>query len=196
MESLGKQKRKRSCWAIAKAQVRRPDQGRAVLQWLPLVLFGVLMAGATGRPNPIVRRVLPVPADQPRSQYEGGRPVRSGRHQERYKVRPTMHRLVRDLRRPVARKEARDLLLGRIVEMDLREWVAQRIDLDEISRLAICARPGASDDVVIEAWRMELDRDRRVATLEAEAERVQARVARAVGTLLGPDSISRSGKFG
>lgn len=190
MEPAGKRKRKRSCWAIAKAQVRRPGQGRAVLQWLPLVLFGVLMAGATGRPNAIVRRVLPVPADDPRTEYEGGRPVRNGRHQERYKVRPTMHRLVRDLRRPVARKEARDILLGRIVDMDLRDWVVQRIDLDEINRLAIYARPGASDAAVLDAWCMELDRDRQAVALQAEEDGIQARLKRSMQAMVGRDSGS------
>lgn len=178
MELAGKQKqkRKRSCWAIARAQVRRPDGGRAFLRWLPLVLLGIVMAGVTGRPNSITLRVLPDVPEQPRTEYEGGQ-MGASEVRGRYKVRPSIHRLLKDCCRAGARNEATAILMSRVPDTNMREWVRARLAAGDMVRLRVHARPEASDDSVIDAWRAELDMDRRADARQAEEERSQARMA-------------------
>lgn len=177
---------RRNCWTIAKARARRPNDSSAFLQWLPLVLLGVVLAGATGRPNPVIRRVLPDVPDQPRNEYEGGRPTREGTR-GRYRSRPSMHRLLKDVGRRSARDEAVGILLSRLPDADLSAWVAQQIDADDLIRLRLHARPGMSDTMVIGGWRGELASDQRLQDVDASDERVQATLKRAMSKILIDD---------
>ena len=86
------------------------------------------------------------------------RPRKSGRYDS---TRPTLARLLRDLRRPAARQVAADMLLARLPtgEAGLREWVAEQLDDGSLSALALWARPGMGDDEIIATWKGAARRD-------------------------------------
>ncbi len=86
------------------------------------------------------------------------RPRMSGRYDN---SRPSLARLLRDLRRPAARQDAADMLLSRLPtgEAGLREWVAEQLDDGSLSALALWARPGMGDDEIIATWKGAARRD-------------------------------------
>lgn len=190
MEKVRKSKRGRNCWTIAKAQARRPNDGRNFLNWLPLVILGVVLAGATGRPNPVIRRAIPDVPEQPRNEYEGGRPSTS-KTRGRYKVRPSMHRLLTDVGRRSARDEALAILMSRLPDMDLKAWLITQLDGGDMIRLRLHARPDVPDDMVVEGWRGELANDKRVQDAETADEHVQAKLAKALADLAGHGKSAR-----
>lgn len=195
METTRKPKRRRRCWTIAKAQAQRPDDGRVFLRWLPLVLFGVAMAGITGRPNFAIRRILPEDLEQPRNEYEGGKPTKADTP-TRYKVRPSMHRLLKDVGRRFARNEAVGILMSRLPDAELSAWVALQIDADDLTRLRLHARPGVCDKAVIAGWRGEVARDRHGEETEIADQRDQAALKRAILKILSDDKGSSTDVIG
>lgn len=86
------------------------------------------------------------------------RPRKSGRYDN---SRPSLARLLRDLRRPAARQAAADMLLARLPtgEARLREWVAEQLDDGSLSALALWTRPGMGDDEIIATWKGAARRD-------------------------------------
>lgn len=131
--------------------------------------------------------------DWPVTDYERGisgplKRQNDGADRGRYAARPTMRRLMRDLRRPAARADAEQALLARLPDDNLRAWVLYQIGKDRISRLSVFAREGIRDEVVVTAWRAELEAER-AANMEAAAEvRAQANVLRALASLAGKEA--------
>lgn len=76
---------------------------------------------------------------------------------------------MRDLRRPAAREDAKQLLLARIDDVGLRSWIIEEISQDQINRLAIYVRAGLNDATIIASWQAELDSEN-AATDEAMKE--------------------------
>lgn len=180
-EKLGRRKRRNGkCWAAAKARARQArHRGMSpVLIWL-LFVWWVLSGPVRGLPVRVLRGSQPQPAnrkfeerpcDWPVSDYERGapghlRPRRAGGG--RYSTRPSLMRLMKDLRRPAARTEAASVLLARIPEADVREWVKERLAEDEISRLSVRVRAGWPEEDIFAAWRADMQRDAELSDDEA-----------------------------
>jgi hypothetical protein len=88
----------------------------------------------------------------------------------RYRTRPAMSRLMVDLRRPAARRDAAEALATRVQDPVTRAWIASLIASGEINRLSIWVRPGSTEETVISAWR----RDAVAALEEAVPDNVAA----------------------
>lgn len=73
----------------------------------------------------------------------------------RYKTRPSLVKLMADLRRGAARKDATAELLPRIRDAATREWVAARIAELDITALAIHVRQGRPEETTFAAWQAE-----------------------------------------
>jgi hypothetical protein len=118
----------------------------------------------------------------------------------RYRSRPSLSRLMADLRRPAARKDAAAALEARIADPAIRAWVAERVADNEINRLSIWVRPGRSEDTILAAWRGEAD----AALAEAEATIASPRtdrdslmqVAKLLETLAGAETATSKGPKG
>lgn len=172
-QELHKERRK-GCLAIALQRARmarRQGRNRVIVM---MVFLWAFLSGPFRLP-PVFQpdRGLfspPMPsghaecADWPITDYERGaggylmrrRSARSS-GTGRYRFRPTLAKLMRDLRRPGARKEAAAALEARIADPVAREWVAGRIAKDEINRLSIYVRPGRLEETILAAWRDEAD---------------------------------------
>lgn len=142
--------------------------------------------------------------DWPVTDYERGvgghlmqpRPVTAS-GTERYRSRPSLSKLMADLRRAAARKDAAAALEARIADPIIREWIAARIAKDEINRLSIWVQPGRAEKTVMAAWRDEAD-----AALAEEQAAVASRspdrgslldVAKLLETLAGAEAVTASG---
>jgi len=135
--------------------------------------------------------------------YERGhpRPFRrlSSPNGSRYRSRPPMQRLMADLRRPAARADAAAALALRISDPAVRAWAAERIDKQEINRLAIWVRPGRSEEAVLAAWQEETEADlaEKAVTgrgMDIAPDRADMlRVARLLETLAGTETVTSEG---
>lgn len=160
---------RRSCYAIARQRAKRARrEGRHRVIIFLIFIWALLSApflspavaalphGGSSRPTrvpspanePVCNvgfgREIDVPA--PRPSYAGGR----------YKTRPTLGKLMSDLRRGAARKDATAELLPRVADLATREWVADRIADGDITSLAIHVRQGRPEEVTFAAWEYEV----------------------------------------
>lgn len=131
------------------------------MMWLLFVL--VLLSPETMKREPVaVPPIMPDDdgvSDHPPTAYERGDP-----HRWRPKRRPelgryggsvpTLARLMKDLRRPSAKRDAADMLMSRLSagNDDVRGWVRQQLDDGNVAALALWVRPGFSEDDIIAAW--------------------------------------------
>ena len=130
------------------------------MSWLTSLMTSLVMAPFRARPAP-----RPEPAYQPTPQELGvPGPLRhrpSGRLHGRYRVPPSMSRIFRDLKRPVAHDAARAALMARVgSDGDTLAWVARLVDVGAEWRLALHARPGFSNANIVAAWRAEAKADK------------------------------------
>jgi hypothetical protein len=139
-------------------------------------------------PVPSSRRQPASGDDWPITDYERGvsGPLKRAHDdvgRERYVSRPTMRRLVRDLRRPAARADARQALLARVPDGDLRAWVSIQIGKGRVNRLSVYAREGIRDEIVLAAWQAELDAEQAAEADVVEEAQSQATMLRALMAL-------------
>lgn len=186
--------RQRSCTEIAAARARHarervrtsatplsPLRGEIVFAvvWLASLLSNLVLAPFRARPAP-----SPEPTYQPTAQELGVpgplRPRLSGRLLHgRYRSTPSISRIFRDLRRPVAHDAARAALMARVgSDTDTLSWAAGLVDAGAEWRLALHARPGISDAEMSAAWRAEARADKAAAEAEAAAT-LRAKIAAA-----------------
>lgn len=201
-------KRRKGCYEVAMRRARRARRTglNPVLIWLLFVWAflsapfgpGVLPRRAPGSGNGQASQ-----DDWPVTEYERGHPGpfrrRSSPSGSRYRVRPSLQRLMADLRRPAARADAAAALALRISDPAVRAWAAERIDNEEINRLAIWVRPGRSEEAVLAVWHEEME----AALAEKAAsdrgtdiapDRVDMlRVARLLETLAGTETATADG---
>lgn len=172
-----RKRKHRGCWPArlararqARAAARKANAGR-LLGWLLFVL-GLLSipvadlsappARTMGKRKPGAARPLVSNDDgasSPPSPYELGAPPslrprwssQSGRYGG---SRPTLARLVRDLRRPAAGREAGDMLMARIPveDAELCDWVQEQLDDSSLTALVMWARPGLAETDVFASW--------------------------------------------
>lgn len=175
---------KRSCWQVARSraqQVRRRGRNRLLvalafvlaLLWVPISV-----------PRNGGRRLSL--GEWPVTEYERG-PVGPQRRRQprrdRYATRPSIRRLMRDLRRPAARAEAERVLLARLPDADLRAWASNHIRKDRINRLSIYAREGIPEEDVIAAWQADLNAERASKAEASDQAQVQEHILRALAGL-------------
>lgn len=198
-----RKRKRRSCWDVrlararqARAAARRRNAGKLlacilfVLAFLsaPVTGFSVTPAAfARTRQSVVAPPLAPERLDHWASPYELGAPgalrprVRSG-HGRYGNRRLTLARLLKDLRRPAARREAADMLMARIPtgDAELREWVQGQLDDGSMSALVVWAQPGLAEPDVLLNWK--------------EAARQQAEEEAALRELLtGTDGGGRGG---
>jgi len=199
---------RKGCYRVAMRRARRARR-----TGLNPVLVGLLFVLAF-LSAPFERRVLPAsvvrpesgkasPESWPVTDYERGHPGpfkrRSPPNGSRYRARPSMQRLMADLRRPAARADAAAALARRIPDPAARKWAAERIDKDEINRLAIWVRPGRSEEGILAAWQDEAEAALAEETAAGEGTDVapdradMLRVARLLETLAGVETTTASG---
>lgn len=189
----GKSRRRgRSCWEAARSRARQARR-KGMSPFLVALAFVLAFLSLSSS-----RRHLGSGDDWPITDYERGvsRPLkrqRDGAGSDRYIARPTMRRLMRDLRRPAARAHAEQALLARLPDDDLREWVSYQIGKDRISRLSVYAREGLRDGAVVDAWRAELDAERAAKAEAADEAREQAHAIRAVSMLIRKEATGTTG---
>lgn len=159
-----KRDRRRTCrdrWRYQRQQRRRrtTDPATGVFLQLLALLYWIIGRGpvipppvpAPARPRPAPR--LPdtrSPEAIERERGEGGRalmpPRREGRRHGRYRASPSYRRLVRDLQRPAARKEALDVLKKRLdLPPEARGWLDKLDENGDLAALLPHVRPGLSD---------------------------------------------------
>jgi hypothetical protein len=191
---MGKEtrRRERSCWQVARSRAqhtRRIGRNRFLAA---LVFVLVLMRILLSVPVPAPKRLRPQkPGEWPVTEYERGPAGPQRRHQprrDRYPARPSIRRLMRDLRRPAARADAERALLARLGDADLRGWVSDHIRKDRINRLSIYAREGIPEEAVVAAWRADLDAERAAKVEAADEAREQAHILRAISVLARKES--------
>ncbi len=188
-----RKRKRRGCWRArlararqARAAARRANTGR-LLAWLLFLLALLSTPVADFRPAPARtmdrRKLVAAPplvsddggASRPPSPYELGAPPslrpRWSPHAGRYGgSRPTLARLLRDLRRPAAGQEAADVLMARIPtgDAELRDWVQEQLDDGSLTALIMWAQPGIAETDVFACWK---EAARRQAEEEAAALR-------------------------
>lgn len=159
---------RRSCHAIARQRAQRARrEGRNGLLVFLIFIWALFCA-------PFVRPpVIPLPSptsrhsqshnvhgsaamavgDGPKADVPAPRPRYAG--SMRYKTRPNLKKLISDLRRPVARKDATAELLSRITDPVTRQWVADQVAEGEITALAIRLRRGCPEEITFAGWQAE-----------------------------------------
>lgn len=188
-----RKRKRRGCWRVrlararqARAAARKANAGR-LLAWLLFLLALLSIPVADFRATParatVKRKPMPVPplvpddggASRPPSPYELGAPPslrpRWSPHAGRYGgSRPTLARLLRDLRRPAAGREAADVVMARIPagDAELRDWVQEQLDDGSLTALMMWAQPGLTETDVFACWK---EAARRQAEQEAAALR-------------------------
>lgn len=173
------EKRKRpqkSCWEIALARARQARRQKKH----PILIGWVFIAALLSIRTPVMQPATPQQSDAdndwPISDYERGFCTSPKSHRQRYSEQPSMKRLIRDLRRPAARDDAKQFLLARIDDVALRGWIIEQIREDRINRLAIYVRSGLHDVTIIALWQAELDAEK-IAIDEDINETLQTRQA-------------------
>lgn len=172
MNTIEQHRRRKGCHAIAAQRARMARrQGRNRLIVMLVFLWAILSGPFRSLPVSQSDRgpSSPLPSsghaeggDWPVTDYERGagghfmrRRLPSGTG--RYRSRPSLVKLMADLRRPAARRDAAAALEARIADPVIREWIAARIAKDEINRLSIWVQLGRPEANVIDAWRGEAD---------------------------------------
>lgn len=190
-------RRKRSCWQMARSraqQARRKGRNRLLVA-LVFVMTLLSIPSSVPTPGPAPKRLHPpAPGEWPVTEYERGPagPQRRQRRRDRYPRRPSMRRLMHDLRRPAARADAERVLLARVDDADLRAWVSGHIRKARINRLSIYAREGIPEEAVVAAWQAELDAERAAKADAAEEAREQAQVLRALAAFTTKKTADRN----
>lgn len=209
--------RRKGCYAIARQRARQARRNGKNRLLIALIFAWALLTGpfpswpAARLPGcgPVPKARLPGSPeveDWPITEYErggGGQIVRAQRaasRTARYRTRPTLWRLMTDLRRPAARKDAAAELGIRIDDPITRAWAQDRIAKDEINRLSIWVQPGRADETVMAAWQGEAA----AALVEAEANIASPtpdrgsllQVAKLLETLAGVDTVTWEGPKG
>jgi len=178
--------KRRSCIEIAAARARHtrervrtspapfsPLRGEIAFAvvWLASLLSNLVLAPFRTRPAP-----GPEPSSYEPTPQELGvpgplRPRPHGRLLHgRYRTVPSLKRIFRDLRRPVAHDAARAALMARVgSDTDTLSWANGLIDAGTEWRLALHARPGILDAEVVAAWRAQAKADHAAAEAEAKA---------------------------
>lgn len=194
--------RQKPCYAVAMHRAliaRRQGRGRLVmfLIFLWALLFGPF------RPQPVSDPAAVEATDWPITDYERGlggdtfpmpqRALSAGR----YRSRPSLSRLMTDLRHPAARKDAAAALEARVADRVTLEWIRERIAQDDISRLAVWVRPGKSEGTVMAAWRGEADAALLDGVIDAAATSPDRssllQVAKLLESIAGTESPTHSG---
>lgn len=129
-----RKKRRKGCYEVAMRRARRTGLNPALI-WL-LFVWAFLSApfGLRVPPAPVPQRKNTQASsdDWPVTDYERGHPGPFRRlfspNGSRYRSRPSMQRLMADLRRPAARPDAAAALALRISDPAVRAWAAERID--------------------------------------------------------------------
>lgn len=205
-------KRRKGCHAIARQRARHARKRGRSHAIVLLIFLWALLSGPFRTPSVAVlpdRGAAPVPLqpvgaksdDWPVTEYERGgggyvmrsRPAAVSRT-GRYRSWPSLSRLMADLHRPAARKDAAAALEARIVDPFVRAWVADRIANDEINRLSIWVQSGRAEETVFAAWRGEAD----AALAEAASDIISPtpdrnsllQAARLLETLAGTETTS------
>lgn len=115
----------------------------------------------------------------------------------RYRSRPSLSRLMADLRRPAARKDAALVLLAQIADPVTRAWADERIAKGEINRLSVWVQPASTAEIVLAAWRGEADAalaDAEAAVAPPSPDRGSLLdVARLLETIAGVETVTSSG---
>lgn len=210
MTKRPKTESRRGCYEVAR---RRAQQARR--RGLNPVLVALAFAWAF-LSAPFGRALLPTPALRPKGRqaspeswpvtdYERGHPGpfrrRSSASGNRYRGRPSMQRLMADLRRPAARADAAAALALRIPDPAVRKWAAERIVKDEINRLSIWARPGRSEEAILAAWQWETEAEEadKVSAKDSDSSPDAAdmrRVAKLLELLAGTETVTSGGPKG
>lgn len=184
--------REPSCWKVARsrAQRARSKGHNRIVVGLIFVMSLLLMFSATS-PQPAFKQARrPHPKTNavtnnrlaPKASQNGTHISHPGR----YQVRPSMWRLVQDLRRPTSRAEAERLLLARIDDTDLRAWISGLIREDQICRLSNYARQGITEEAVLAAWQEEFDNERTAQADLVDEARTRALLLRALAEAENP----------
>lgn len=209
---------RKGCHAIAKQRARHArKQGRSHAIVLMIFLWA-LLSGPFRTPSVAFlpdRGTSPLPPlprraednDWPITEYERGaggyimRP-RSGviARTGRYRSRPSLSRLMTDLHRPAARKDATAALKARITDPVIRAWVTERIAKEEFNRLSIWVRPGRTEEAVMAAWHDEAEialADAEEANLVSPDKASLMHVAKLLETIAGTEGerVDISGRF-
>lgn len=206
-----KKDRRRGCYSVA---VRRAWQARRRGLNPVIVVMAFIWAFVSA---PFGEAVLPAPVtrsrgyeqrspeDWPVTDYERGHPGpfkhRPSSGGARYRSRPSMQRLMADLRRPAARADAAAALAQRLADPSVRAWAAERIAEDEINRLSIWVRPGRSEEAILAAWQCEAEADlaEKAAVKDYDQNPEPAemcRVARLLKALAGTETVTSDGPKG
>ncbi len=162
--------RRKPCHAVAMHRARMARrQGRNRLIVMLVFLWAVLSGPFRSSPfasfpthgsSPVPRPSRRLESqDWPVTDYERGegnhlikpRLARS-RGTGRYRSRPSLSRLMADLRRPAARKDATLALLAHIADPETQAWAAERIVKGEINRLSIWVQAASTEETVMAAW--------------------------------------------
>jgi len=88
----------------------------------------------------------------------------------RYRLPPTLSRLMKDLRRAAVSKEAAAELEGLVVDPITREWVRDCISAGEIDQLSVWVRPNQPEFATLQAWKREAEVARSQRTLPCHDE--------------------------
>lgn len=188
---MGKKTRRhqsRSCWDRAQMRARQARRSGRNPVLVALLFVMALMsipsfsfAPASARPRSGSREDWPV-SDYERG-YSSQKQNAPRNHHGRYVARPSLLRLMRDLRRPAARADAEKALLGRLADADLRAWISAQVLKDRINKLSIFVRPGIPDETVFASWQAALDADNADKADAAEEATARANVLRAIVSL-------------
>lgn len=168
-----KKRRQKSCIEIAVTRARQLRNQKANPIFVGWAFIVALISIRTPIMVPATPHLTEANNDWPISDYERGFSTSPKPHHERYREKPSMKRLMRDLQRPVAHVEALDLLLARIDDVGLRAWVLEQIREGQINRLSIHVHPGLPDGTIIASWQAELDAEN-TANDEAVNDALQA----------------------
>lgn len=151
-------KRRRNCWRLAKTRARRrkPANAGKMLFWLLVILELLSTVGRRRNDEPFGASVdweSRGPNPYERGETWGLR--RRAASGSRYKARPSMMKLMKDLRRPAARSDALRFLLERIPDPATREWIREQVAAGDINRISVYIRPGRSEDFALAGWYSE-----------------------------------------
>lgn len=144
MDREARNRRRRSCWEIARARQAQARRNGASRQRAQLVLLiALLFAMLPTTPTTTVRRPPPPSESGPDRPRPSIRP----------RGRPSLRKLMKDLHRPGGKAAAREILLTRIPDRELRGWIADRIDEGRLSELAMHVRPDLPEQATFACWR-------------------------------------------
>ena len=151
MDREAKNRRRRSCWETARARQAHARRNGASRQKARLIFLMALLAMLPSAPTTVRRPPPPGEGgpDRPRNDYERGAaasPIRPPRG------RPSLRKLMRDLHRPGGKAAAREILLARIPDPELRCWIGDRIDEGRLSELAMHVRPDLPEQAIFARW--------------------------------------------